>query len=207
MLQIIIAEDFNTRVINRNKEISKYKEEVISIDDSNYSFSNLQNFIYPSLFSERAPFVHAKNLIEEFENEVTKEILKSLVESPTIFLLEEKNITNSILKLIEKEGGLVSNFKTIKKTEQKSNIFSVTNAITSTSKKERWLSYRKALEDHPVEAILGILYWKLRDTISKPSNKNKYFKDFYTSLMHAHKNAWQSGFDLELAIEKTILSQ
>lgn len=205
MLQVIVSVDFNTREQKRNIEISKYEGNIICLDDTNSTLSSLQEFLYPSLFSENTPFVHGKHLLEEFSNEVTKEILQSLVKSSTIFLLEERIVPMAFIKMIEKEGGIVHQFKTHKQEIKNSDIFSVTGVITSISKKDRWLIYRNALENNPPEALIGILYWKLKDLISKPSSKNFYFKGIYRKLMHAHKNAWQNGFPLELAIEKVIL--
>ncbi|MCC7436362.1 hypothetical protein IT402_00590 [Candidatus Nomurabacteria bacterium] len=205
MLQVIISADFDLREQKRKKEISKYKTEPIYIDDTSHSFSSLQSFLYPSLFSEESPVVHAKYLLEEFSDEITKEILTSLVSSPTIFILEERNVPVSFIKNIEKQGGTVYELKTEKKSLKKSDIFSVTGAITSPNKKDRWLAYRNALEENPAEALIGILYWKLKDIISKPGPKNSYFREVYRDLMLAHKDSWQKGFPLELAIEKTIL--
>lgn len=206
MLQVIISPDLNTRLKHRAKELSIYTGEVIYLDDTNSSFEELQGYIYPSLFSEQAPFVHAKNILEEFSHQITKEVLSLLVKSPTIFLLEESVVSKDFVKMIEKEGGIVHHHKETKKSLEKPSIFLVTNAITAVSKKDRWLSYRQSLEDHSAEAIIGILYWKLKDMISRSRSDNLKLKRIYSNLINAHKTAWQKGFSLELAIEKVILT-
>jgi hypothetical protein len=58
---------------------------------------------------------------------------------------------------------------------------------------------------HAPEAILGILYWKLRDLITKGRNAVQY-QEQYRALLSAHAKAWEQGVPIALAIEKVILS-
>jgi hypothetical protein len=207
MLQIIINLNVDVRKKQRdlllNKNI-KVVEDIIFLDDTNSDVSILQQYAFPSLFSSSIPVVHGRFLLEKNSDLLTKELLEILLTSPTFFLLEERSLPTAFLKTLEKSGVIVHNEKPIKSISKQTTIFNVASVITSQSKKDKWLSYRKALEEHPVEAIMGILYWKLRSLIDN-SPKNKIFKDMYSSFMKAHKTAWQKGFPLELAIEKAIL--
>jgi hypothetical protein len=207
MLQVIISSDIENRKKKRIDVLSQYPDEVIRLSDVEISFSDLENYIFPSLFSEQKPVVHARYLLEEYSNEITKELLSKLVNSPTFFLLEEKALGAQAIKMIEKEGGLIHNEKSKSQIINKSNIFLVTNAITATNKKDRWMAYQNAKQEHAPEALIGILYWKLRGLIEKSPTKAGPFRTFYTNLMNAQKKSWQTGFSLDLAIEKTILEQ
>ncbi len=207
MLQIIISADTGTRTKKRMAVLSEHIGEMVVLDDMTSSVALLEEYVYPSLFSIGVPVVHAKYLIEESGNEMTKELLQKLVSSPTLFLLEEKSITSVFLKMIEKEGGSVHQTKEEKKAPKLSTIFDVTNALTLPNKKERWLAYQKAKGEHQVEALVGILYWKLRQLIEKSGPQTTHYKNMYHNLMQAHKRAWQKGFPLELAVERVILEQ
>ncbi len=210
MLQIIIGADVETRIKKRNNLLEKIspagEDYVIFLDDMNADISFLEQYAFPSLFSVASPVVHARHLLEQYQDQLNKELLKTLVASPTFFLLEERSLPSPFLKILEKEGVIVHLDKPVKSVAKQTTIFNVTNAITSKSKKDRWLSYRKSLEEHPVEAIIGILYWKLRQLI-EGSPKNQEFKVMYSAFMKAHKTAWQKGFPMELAIEKVILER
>lgn len=206
MLHVIISTDVDGRISKRKKLLNKDHAEPIILDDMNSDFLSLEQYAFPSLFSLAKPVVQGRYLIEQYTDQINKEILETLVSSSTFFILEERSLSTATLKILEKTGAVIANDKPIKNQAKQTNIFSVTNAVTSSTKKDRWLSYRKALEEHPVEAIMGILYWKLRSLIDS-SSKGKKFQDIYTALMQAHKKSWQKGFPLELAIEKAILEQ
>jgi hypothetical protein len=204
MLHIIVSADTSNRIEKRNKLLINKNQEVISLDDMSADISLLEQYAFPSLFSIVTPVVHGKHLIEQYQEQLNIKLLKLLVASPTFFLLEERAIGATFLKILEKAGVTVHQDKPTRALAKKATIFNVTAAITSTSKKDKWLSYRKALEEHSVEAIIGILYWKLRSLLEK-NPKDQVLKDRYTSFMKAHKEAWQKGFPLELAVEKVIL--
>ncbi len=206
MLQIIIGTDVEARIKKRNTLLAKDIDDVIFLDDMNCDISLLEQYAFPSLFSLSSPVVHARYLLEQNEDQLNRELLKTLIASPTFFLLEERSLPISFLKTLEKAGVIVHLDKPEKSLAKQTTIWGVTNAITSKSKKDRWLAYRKTLEEHPVEAIVGILYWKLRQLI-EAAPKNQAFKNMYSAFMKAHKTAWQKGFPLELAIEKVILEQ
>ena len=204
MIELIVGVDTSSRIKKRQEFIPSDCEDVIVLDDINSDLLELERFVYPSLFSLNTPIVHAKYLIESSGAEVVTKILKTLISSPTRFILEERSVSSTIIKMIEKEGGIVHQDNKIKSTAKPSTIFAITNILTITNKKERWLIYQKAKEEHAVEALIGILYWKLRDLIASSTANTKY-KEMYRALMEAHKKAWQLGTPLEIAIEKVIL--
>lgn len=206
MIEVIFGVDKNFRNSKKQELKSKYKGERIVLDDMTSTLSDLKQYLYPSLFSLSLPVVEASYLVEEYGTEVSIELIKMLASSPTVFILEERSIASPILKIFEKGGAIMHAKKESKSLEIKSNIFSVTNALTATNKKDRWLSYQNARKDHPAEALIGILYWKLRDLIDKSGGKKNEYQEIYRKLIIAHKSAWQKGFPLDMAIEKVILS-
>ncbi len=207
MIEVIVGFDKDLRSKKREEILKRFSGEIILLDDLDNSPTSLEAYIYPSLFSLNPPIVRATYLIEESEAEITKDLLKKTISSPTIFILEERAISSPLVKTIEKEGGLVHQIKEGKKVPKINTIFGVTEAITAQSKKDRWLAFQKAKKEHAPEALIGILYWKLRQLTEKPGAQSLRFKKIYRGLILAQKRAWQKGFPLELAIEKVILSE
>ena len=207
MIEIIVGIDKDLRTKKRQEVLANFVGEVISLSDIDGSLSTLETYIYPSLFSVIPPVVLATYLIEDEEPGLTKEFLKKVISSPTVFILEEKSLPAALVKLVEKEGGFVHQTKGEKKVAKISTIFNVADALILQSKKERWLAYQKARGEHSAEAIVGILYWKLRQLVEGTRADSSRYKEMYRNLIQAHKTAWQKGFPLELAIEKVILER
>lgn len=207
MIEVIISADLASRTKKRHELLATYRGEIISLDDMTASITSLEGYAYPSLFSIEMPIVHGVYVLEEHGDLLTKQLLGILVASPTIFLFEEKSLPTAVIKSIEKEGGIIHHFKEVKATPKQSTIFAVTNALTAPNKKDRWLAYQKATQEHAAEALIGILYWKLRQLIEVPGASTARYKALYRALMDAHKQSWQRGTPLSMAIEKIILEQ
>lgn len=204
MLHIIIGINRDDRKKKRDAFI-EHAHDVIMLDDTNTSFSLLVEYAFPSLFSVSVPVVHARHLLEKKDETLLEETIRTLVASPTVFILEEYTLSAPVKKTFEKHGTFIYEHKEAKKTNPQSTIFSVTEAITAKNKKDRWFAYRQSLQEHPVEALLGILFWKLRQLLEKPSKEAMSYKKLYTELLLAQQSSWQKGFPLALAIEKVIL--
>ncbi len=207
MIEVIISTDLSARTKKRHELLAAYRGEIITLDDMTASITRLEEYAYPSLFSIEMPIIHSTYVLEEYGDAVSKQLLATLSASPTIFLFEEKTLPAAFIKIIEKEGGTIHQFKETKTPAKPSTIFAVTNALTAPNKKERWLAYQKATQEHAAEALIGILYWKLRQLIEKPGSNSDHYKAVYRSLMDAHKQSWKRGTPLEMAIEKVILEQ
>jgi len=115
-------------------------------------------------------------------------------------------LSKPFITTLKKQGAVVHTDDTPKKSAAKDNLFAVTGLITLPSKKDRWLAYQKAIAQHPIEAILGMLYWKVRDMVLKEKDASGQYHMLYTALLAAHAKAWQDGTPLELAIEKALLA-
>lgn len=190
-------------------EISKTfaESEVIVYDDTYGSVAELEQYLYPSLFSPASPIIHLKFIISSDLESITSTFIKKLLSSPTIFLFEEINLPSTICILFKKSGAEIYSQLETKNIKKNSDIFGATLALTAKDKKSRWIAYNKSLKNHSIEAMIGILYWKVRDLATKnPKEKEKYIK-LYKNLLDAHTLGWERGVSLELMIEKVILSQ
>lgn len=204
MIEVIVSANKDWRNKQKEKILSKNSGEAIYLDDSKATLLDLKEYAFPSLFSIGTPLVFSSFLLDEYEKDISSNLLKTLISSPTVFVFEEISLSKTAIKILEKEGAIVWQQKEEKKTPKPNTIFSVANALTAQNKKDRWLAYQASRKEHSAEALIGILYWKLRQLIDSGSNK-KHFLSLYRDLMLAHKEAWQKGFPLDLAIEKVIL--
>lgn len=211
MIILISSDEKNFRQNYITKTLEETPEsEIIFYDDTYGNILDLEQYIFPSLFSISMPIIHLKFIINENISLITNSFIKKLVSSPTIFLFEEMLTPPSIITIFKKSGGLVyvddrkpsANWQ----TKKDNNIFSVINILTNKDKKSRWLAYQKAVKEYEIEGIIGILYWKLKDLISKNKNEKEYWSSLYTKILKAHRDAWQRNVPLELTIEKVILS-
>lgn len=207
MLYIIAAQHkkYRTEALREIQETIGITDTII-LDDTVATLSDIEGYMYPSLFTVTNPIVHSKFLIEG--GDIDAIFIKKCVASPTIFIFEEFAIPASSVTILKKHGAIVSieDKKNTEKTfSKKPDLFAVTGALTAPSKKDRWLIYQAALQEHPPEALLGILYWKVRDLVIKGRDAQKW-KVVYSKLLNAHAHAWQNGSPLALAIEKVILT-
>lgn len=203
MLYVIIGDNKEVRGTQIAETIAAFEDsELITVDDSVMSLADLEQFLYPSLFSSEVPIVHGKFLLADEGIELS--FAKSLAASPTVFLFEELALPASMVTTLKKAGAIVHSGEKKKKAAAADDLFAATAAITGADKKARWLAYRNAVEKQPIEAILGILYWKLRTLASKAPAGNKY-ELLYRNMLEAHARAWRSGAPLEALIEKVIV--
>lgn len=204
-----------TLVVGDNQEIRRTyiasvvvaDSEVLVFDETQGTLIDLEQYLYPSLFMSMAPVVHVKYMLTPDAVVVLGSLLQKMLASPTVFIFEEIELPATLVTAFKKSGAIVYTQEKIKSSKKDADIFAVTNAITAVDKKNRWFAYREALALHPVEAIMGILYWKVRDMATKfPKEKDRYMK-LYRDLLLAHTRAWETGAPLELVIEKVLLTQ
>lgn len=182
------------------------KREVIMYDDTHGSLTDLEQYIYPSLFSLSTPVLHLKFTLDSQAAQLTTELIKKLLASPTIFIFEEFALPAPLVTTLKKQGVVIHIDQKVKGIKKEGDIFAVMKVFTAPDKKTRWMIYRQALVLHPIEALIGIMYWKVKDLVHKnPKDKAQYQK-LYTSLLRAHATAWSTGAPLELLIEKVILT-
>ncbi len=201
MIALIIADNLDVRRSHIKNILDTLPGcEVLIYDDTYGGVQELEQYAYPSLFNTAPAVVHSKFLLAG--EEMASTLIKTLVASPTLFVFEELALPATVVTSLKKLGAVVHQASKEKKTAATDDIFVVTKALTATDKKSRWLIYRAALETHAIEAIMGVLYWKVREL----TLKDKKYAALYRALITAHATAWQKGIPLELAIEKVLLT-
>ena len=181
-------------------------DEVIVLDDSLSSMADLEQYLYPSLFTSVSPVVHMQFMLEQTFVDMNAVFAKKLAASPTVFLFEEFTLPASTVTTLKKYGAVVHSQSAVKSVKKGNDMFALASAIITPSKKDSWMNFQKALTEQPVEALLGIMYWKVRDLMLKNPRAKEEYKTLYTNLLQAHARAWQTGTPLELMIEKVLLS-
>lgn len=178
----------------------------IFLDDTLSSIFDLEQYLYPSLFETQTPIVYAQFMLEGKGFELTADFIKKLSASPTIFFFEEFSLPTTFITTLKKNGALIHTHTEKKPTKKTDDIFSLASSIITFDKKSSWLNFQKAVDKQPVEALLGIMYWKVRDMMLKnPKNFNQY-KKLYTELLQAHMKSWRTNTPLKFLIEKVLLT-
>lgn len=203
MVYLLVADNRAFRAEKVADIVARCEEsELITLDDTSMQLPDLEQFLFPSLFSLEVPIVLARFLLAGEEHQMP--FIKKLVASPTIFVFEEIDLPAPAIALFKKAGALVHAKEKQKSNKPAKDLFAVAKCLTEKDKKSRWLAYRAAVEEQPIEAIIGILYWKARSLAAKGAAGNEYEK-IYRELLLAQAKAWKSGAPLEALIEKVIL--
>jgi hypothetical protein len=203
MLILVVGDN---QTIRRTHIASLVPEDadIVVFDDTQGVLADLEHYLYPSLFVSNAPVLKVKYMLGGSSLDIS--FIKRLLASPTVFMFEEIDLPASIVTLFKKVGAIVHTQEKPRTTKKEADIFAVTVALTAPDKKKRWMIYRQALTEHPIEAVMGILYWKVRDLALKNPKETVTYMQLYRDLLHAHAFAWQHGTPLELVIEKVLLT-
>lgn len=204
MIILVVADNKNARASYIQEAVRQSgADEVIVLHDTDVTVLELEQYLYPSLFSETLPVVHTRFMLSSYPDEVSGSFVKKLLTSPTIFIFEEMILAAPMLTLFKKAGAVVHVVAKDALPKKDSVFGEVSDMISTSDKKNRWLKYRKLAENNSAEAMLGIIYWKVRDMMTKDST-GKYAL-LYKQLITAHADAWKGGVPLGLAIEKVLL--
>lgn len=180
--------------------------ERIVIDDTLSTLFDLEQYIYPSLFELDTPVVYAQFMLEGKGGDLTPAFIQKLSASPTVFFFEEFSLPTSFTTLLKKNGAVVHSHTEKKIAKKVDDVFALGSSIITLDKKVAWLNFQKAVEKHPVEALLGIMYWKVRDMMLKSASASASYRSLYTDLLRAHMQSWRTKTPLKLLIEKTLLT-
>lgn len=176
--------------------------EYLVCDDTMLTAGELVQYAVPSLFATAPLLIHAKFLLAD--SDLADTTLDTLAESDTIFLCEEYALPAALIKKMQSRGATLAQEKGVSKsTSSRSTIFSAAECLTAKDKKSRWLAYRSAMNEHAIEAVLPILYWKLRTLI--PTDRSGKYRTLYRELITTQERAWTNGTPLEAMVEKVIL--
>lgn len=214
MIHVVVSNDPILRAQGSDTHIKTLGvDDVLVIDDSTHTLADLETYSYPSLFDAPraivASFLIGSTKAKETGSSVKSadlplDTLKKLAASPVPFVLREVALTAPQKKILERAGATIAiTDGTPARAPQKNLFMDVAALCTTTNKKDRWLAYHAIIADERPEAIIGIMYWKLRDLVQK---KGVVYKNFYDALITAHSQAWIQGTPLALAIEKVLLT-
>ncbi len=206
MIILVVADRKEFRATRIGEVLTQAAEsEVLMHDEMDGTVADLERYLYPSLFSITPPLIHVKFMIASDPEMVQISFLKKLAASPTVFIFEEMTLSSPLVTVFKKSGAILHTEGKEKSIKRGPDMFTtIASIITAPDKKSRWMAYRRALDEHAVEAIMGIMYWKVRDMAAKGNRERNL--DLYKKMLAAHARAWQTGVPLELMIEKVLLT-
>ena len=156
------------------------------------------------------------------ENAEAKENLPDLIEvmkeSANIFILLEGKLNADLKKAVDKysdktveTGGIKEEGnKGMKAGKEEFNIFALADAIASRNSLKSWTIYRKAIDSgQEIEAIIGMIFWKVKSMISATNTSNYSDKELHkllTDLIKIYHDGHKGLVNSELAVEKLVLS-
>ena len=141
--------------------------------------------------------------------DIDNTFLLKIVQSPTVFILEEYALSAARSKLLQKSGAQIILEEEKKSALKKvSPLFGVVTVLcTAPDRKEKWLTLQRALAEESAEALIGMWYWKLRDLIKKDPRKKAQYLMLYKNIIKAHATAWLENIPLALLLEKIVLQK
>lgn len=199
----------------------------------NWSEGSFEEYIGGQGLFENKYIVLADGLMED---KPTKEFiskrLKDLHESQNVFIFREGELDKATLTKAEKNSEKVQEFalKGVEEKKEEFKIFVLTDALGRRDKKALWILYHEAknanVED---EQIHGILFWQVKNMLlaqktgsakeaglnpfvySKSQGFGRNFKEgelskLSSQLVHLYHDARKGIHDLDVALEKWILS-
>ncbi len=108
MLTIVVADSKSFRTARIASIVAEYvPDEIIMFDDTLMNVIDLEQYLYPSLFSNTAPLIHTKFILDAKEKDLTALLLKKLIASPTVFVFEELQVSKPFLTAAKKQGATV----------------------------------------------------------------------------------------------------
>ncbi len=161
-----------------------------------------------SLFGA-SPAVIAENLLAESDIVFAKELLLSMQESSTAFILLEDKLLAASEKKYSKYA-TIERYE-LKKTAQapKINTFAIADAFGRGDKVGAWILYREAVEAGiEPEAISGILFWKIKSLLlaRSPVFSPESLKKQSSGLVSLYHRAHRGESDFVIGLEQFILS-
>ena len=162
----------------------------------------------PSLFGDTKNFI-LKNI---FEDEVLKNIIIAESEhlaqgAHDITIICDKLLAPDIKKL-EKHATIISSEKKEKK-ETTYDSFSLANAFATGDKKKTCVTFQETLwHDDEIEKIHGMLWWKLKDMITKNPARvhDPAYKKMARDLVSVYHQSRLGGLDMTQRLEKFFLT-
>ena len=221
MLYLFSGDDSKNKILSYEKFIKSLPvgkagilpKETFVINRNDFNSTQIESFYSgASLFSARSAIIF-KNILEYEETRnfvLTK--LKQMAESDNPFIFLEGKLNKPILdafKKIEPKSAQVNIFELPKAKKEKFDNFLVANAFINKDKLNTWIYFRQAMDvGVNMEEIIGVLFWKIKDTIIKKDFHKFSFeqlKTFASRLSYLLPEARTEGRDAESALEQFLL--
>lgn len=180
-------------------------------------------FIAPNILSKDLVMSHSSNVSLFGENpaivldevfsanalDFSIEEFKILKDSETIFIFREDKMLAAAQNKLKKYGEIKLFEEKKNTTTDKFNVFSITDAFALKDKMNTWILYHKAIDSGvELEAIAGVLFWKIKSMIingSRVFNKNELKKQSSAIVALYHK-AHRGELDFNIGLEQFILN-
>lgn len=151
--------------------------EIFSIGKGDFDSMQMESFYSSTgLFFSKSLILLSGVLDREEYREFIVDNLDKMESSPNIFLFSEGKLKKPILDAFKKalpaQAGRaeINIFEQISLKKESFNSFLLANALGDRNKLQLWIYFRQAMENGiMLEALLGILHWKMKDMILKKS--------------------------------------
>jgi len=189
------------------KEITQ-KREIIFFSTDKLSKETILNYAQSISLFGLSQVIITDNLISSKEVTFSKEEMELLKQSETVFIFLEDKILSADKIKYSKFAEIKSFNKKEEKTTPKIDVFTITNAFERKDKIKTWLLYRQAVDGGiEPEAILGVIFWKIKMMILNGSRffKEEELKEQASRIVSIHHKAHRGEIDFVVSLEQFIL--
>ena len=143
--------------------------ETIFIDKQDFSPMHLESlYSGESLFASETRVVLIGVLDREESRNFILDHLPEMASSKNTFIFSDGKLKKPILDAFKKSRAEINVFERVLEKKESFNNFLLANALGDRNKLQLWIYFRTAIESGAMmEALLGILHWKLKDMILK----------------------------------------
>jgi DNA polymerase III delta subunit len=213
----------------------KHDATYVVIDSENFNQEVFEELLVAQGLFEHKAVVLIKDISSHKEGSVwVLEQIKNIAESPNIFIFAEP--TGDLAKKLEKRSEKATEYTAKEVvTKERFNIFLLTDALARRDKKAAWILYYEALrKGQTPDEIEPMLFWQIKNLLLVKDHENnitngpketnlkpfvfnktlsaaKYWQreeleNILTSLVYLQRDARNGEEDLDIGLEKLILS-
>ncbi|MFA6536444.1 MAG: hypothetical protein WC250_01925 [Candidatus Paceibacterota bacterium] len=212
------ARELMESLAKKRPEASLFKLETDGFD-----LAKLEELVLgQGLFSNKY-IVFLDSLFEDAEiKEQVLKFYKEIGASENAFIWLEGKVDKATLTKLEKVAEKVQKFESGEGKARKFglgggqavslndfNIFDLASVLARRDRRQLWLLYREAIsKDFPPEEICGILFWKLKDLLTKGNSsfEKAEIKKMAEKLVSIYHDAHRGKLDFEISLEKFVLT-
>ena len=215
MLYLFSGDDSKNKILNYEKFIKSLPigVETFFVGRNNFNKMQIESFYSgSSLFSALSAVVFQNIFDYEETRDFVFDKLKQMGESNNSFVFLEGKLNKPMLdafKKVEPKRIQMNVFELPKRKLEKYDNFLVANAFANKDKLNTWIYFRQAMDAGVgMEEIVGVLFWKIKDTILKNNFskfKEEQLKTFASKISYLLPEARKKGLDAEARFEQFLL--